>query len=291
MNDPAMFFRLRVEHTYFKNKNNLRIGFLPVGLSALLISKYILYFLERRDGFELYIDMKRLDMLSEILLEENTDHLEFIMMLKNGDFLNYTELDIPKSSFLVLKTPDIVNPVNPDGEAIALHQADFVSAADLTDFSSAAARNIPKEFFLKPNSFALIQLPFSKEENNETPVVVNGKINSFTGSIKFQARLTFWKYLFFPMEDSQFESIQVVDSKGQIRFPEMHEEEYSEGRLAYVTESDIRIPLQEISDYEFQLKGIQNGIEQTIIQRLAEPNSDYLSRENGKLYSTVFIYY
>jgi hypothetical protein len=119
----------------------------------------------------------------------------------------------------------------------------------------------------------------------------DGKLISSALAIKFNARSTFWKYLIYIREDSEFDSIQVNDPSGQINFSEMRVEEDPEGRLVYITESKSKIPLQEISDYQFQLKGKQNGIEQILIPRLAEPNPDYLSRDNGNLFSSIFIYY
>jgi hypothetical protein len=288
MADLAMFFRLNVEHTYFRSRKNINLGFRPVGLTVLLISKYIVYFLERGNGFELYADLDRLKMLYEYLQEEETDHLEFIMDIKDRDFLNYTELDISPGSFMLLRNPDKDIAA---GEVLALHQDDFVSENDLAALSSEAALNIPGELFLKPDSLALIQVPLRKKGDDIELVDGNGKLISSAGIIKFQARSTFWKYIFISKEDPQFDSMQVVDSTGQITFSKMVVEDGPEGSLTYVAESDATIPLREISDHQFQLKGTQNGTEHTIIQRLAAPNPDYLSRVNGKLFSTIFIYY
>jgi hypothetical protein len=288
MNDLAMFFRLQVEHTYFKKKRNLNLRFVPVGVAVNLINRFMLYFLERQDGFELYLDVSRMHILSEILSEENTDCLEFIMIMKHMNFLNYTEPDIPKGSFLLFQN---TNPVAAAGDLIPLHHSGFVSEDDLAYLTSEATRNIPGEFVLKPNSFALIRIPIRKKDNEVALVAADGKLLATSGIIRFRARSTFWKYILQAKEDLQFDSLKIIDSKGQVKFSNMVAGQDAEGSRVYVTESESMIPLQEISDYQFQLKGTQNGTEHTIIQRLAEPDPDYLSKDNGKLYSTIFIYY
>jgi hypothetical protein len=287
MTSLALFFSLFVEHGYFRKKQNLFLDFIPLGITTLLINKDLLFLRKRADGFELYPDMKRAGMIAEYLTEENSDCLEFLMAIKNHDFLNFTEPDIPGGSFLLLQKPGRSSP----GKPVLLHQSDFVSAGDLADLSSGEASAIPQEYLLKPFSFALIRVPLSRKGREVKLTDKNGTLVATTATIRFMARSTCWKYLFKTMEEPQFDTMQVVDAKGQYKFSKMVAGQDADGSIMHVAESVGNIPLREISDYHFQLKGIQNGIEHTIIQHLAEPNPDFLSRVNGKLTSTIFIYY
>jgi hypothetical protein len=288
MTSPSLFFRLQVNHNYFRKRQNFPLDFIPLGTAVMLMSKDLVYLRKRADGFELFLDTTRLSMLPEYLADADTDCLEFIMVLKNRDFLNFTELDIPYGSFLFLKTRD-ESAIS--GEMVTLHHAEFVSSDDLTNLSDASAAALPKEFLLKPNSFALIQIPFAKKSRDFIFGDKNGAVISITGSISFRARSTYWRYQFRSKEDQQFDAMQVIDLNGQFTFSEMVAGKDFDGSSMLVTESNERIPLQEISGYHFVLKGTQNGIEHTIISHLAEPGPDFLTRVNGKLSSTIFIYY
>jgi hypothetical protein len=288
MTNPTLFFRLHVEHTYFKSRKSMNLEFSPVGLTAMLISKFILYFLERSNGFELYIDMNRFNHFTDYLREEGAEWLGVIMTMKDRGFLNYTELDIPKGSFLLLKTS---LPADTDTETIKLHHSDVVGASDLAELSSEAGANIPGEFHQKPTSFAFIQIPFRKKGDEIELTDRNGNLNALSGVIMFEARSTYWKFILIPREELQFDSMQVTDTNGEVTFTKMAAGKDVQGSAAFISESLERIPLREISDYQFQLSGLQNGTNHTIIQRLAEPHPEYLSKVNGKLYSTIFIYY
>jgi hypothetical protein len=283
-----LLYRLRVEHTYFRKRNKLKLGFQPLGFCKSLITKHLLHFNELPDGFDLYSEKDKTDLIEQILKEENPDHLDFLMEIKSHDFLNFTELDMQKGYHLILKKPENSEPVK---GVIPLHKSDFVSSADLVDFSFKQPENIPKELLVSPDAYALIYLPVNRSEEIHNMTEDQGNHLTTHVIIRFKARSTYWKYLISAANGNRFDSLQVVDSSGQIGFTAMQMETDPEGYRFYSTVSDVALPLQEISENVLQLKGTQNGIEQMIISRLSAPNTNSLYRENGKLFSKIFIYY
>lgn len=117
----------------------------------------------------------------------------------------------------------------------------------------------------------------------------DGQLPSYTFSVTFHRRSTYWKYLIVPRYSNGIKQTIIHSEDNQASFSGPEEVSLSNGAKAWAFYSSKALELKEISDYHFQLKrGGANGSGKVLIGRLATPSIEMIKPESRKADSKVY---
>ncbi|NJL14411.1 MAG: hypothetical protein HC913_16315 [Microscillaceae bacterium] len=157
---------------------------------------------------------------------------------------------------------------------------------------------VPEALFPRP--LGLIRLSWQGKALEQLKSKLQQEESDFAPiqfEIPFLARATYWKYFIVPKYENGFQDVRIDTGKTEVRFTGPTLTHLPNGRAAYLFEADQTLPLQQISDFDFQLirhKDSKGKPIHRVIQRLplARPEAIHpASREaSSKIYSEIYVY-
>ncbi len=289
MADYRMLFNVKIEHTYFLNKEFKHIGFEPLLQTQKLIKNANLLITMSADSICLFYDHDVLDVLLACLEDLTEYEIAFKLRCTDTCFQNYTNLEFNSESCLCFEN---FSKTKQEGEITLLHENEIVSNTEIKPLSSVNFDYIlaPKDRNLSP--FGTLNIKLSDAKNNKNAIINSkGKIIPQRYVIRFGNRSIKWRYHLISTNADLFEKVYIEDEQHAILFSEPEEITLSNGTVALMTESKLPLLLEEHSNYTFQLKGIQNKLKRTLLKKIETPDIQSISGDNTHLFSQTYIYY
>ena len=161
------------------------------------------------------------------------------------------------------------------GAAIRLHQAEYLSEADLENLSSTLFHDVfsPRDLLVKPLMVVKIRIT----SNDAELLAEQHPVTSKNYFVNFRATQTIWKY--YLLGDIAKEGLYIADIDNGIEFESGQAETLSDARTALTFRSKTYIPLQERSGCRFQLRERNSGTGRVLIRRLPVASANQIGRE------------
>ena len=270
----SLLFSIYLEHRFFAEHCCRHFELTPtIDCQKIMSNTGIM---AKRDfrGIHLFYDDEKTDAL-RLFAADSDEPLHFFFKAYSRDtqFCNYTDLppQIDDAVFYLHNT----NASTGASDPIALHQGEFVSGKDLQRISSLLPGSAlsKKEKMTKP--FFVIDIFAGQSGDRLFDEHANVSPKAYV--VKFKNRETHWKY--FLLNDLAKEGNYIEDANNRTVFEKSSEAELQSQKPTLIYRSKTPIPLQEKSEYVFQLKERNAGNGRTLIKRLPVASADQLSRE------------
>ncbi len=242
------------------------------------------------NGIRVFYDHHSLETLR--LFADNPDEpLQLVFKAYAEDlwFSCYTELPAADEDSILYF--DNRNSIIDESDRLKLHTAEHVSEKDLVKLNTLPLAEVfnQRDHIVTPEFVVCIHMAPDEIRSLEQP----SKNTMQKYFISFKARETFWKY--YLIGNISKKKCFIVDLKNETEFEDTGQTSLPGGRNALTFRSKRKIPLQEESEFRFQLKEKGPNGGKVVIKRLPVASASQFCREiiDGKetIVSEIFINY
>ena len=281
-------FGIEVEHTYFSTGWCVGLEFVPTPESRKFIEKAGLLIRHTQSGVRIFFDQHSSEAL-RLFATDPDEPLRFVFKVFNRRrfFRAYTELTTPEED-AILYFDNQGGKIDVTGRH-RLHDADYVSAKDFEKLNSPKIAGIlsRKDRLLKPEF--IVSVRFGEKEIRILDVASKNAYPTYY--LKFRARETFWKY--YLLGSMTKKKSYIADLNNETEFEDTGQTALPGNRIALTFRSKKKIPLQEKSEFRFQLKEKDPNGGKVLIKRLPVASAGQFYREiidgNEAIVSEIFI--
>ncbi|MCP5003928.1 MAG: hypothetical protein GY941_08265 [Planctomycetes bacterium] len=267
-------FSITAEHLYFSDGICKGLKFVPSENTTRLIEKTGVILKSNDGGITLLFDKDRADAL-RLYVDDPVDPLSFCFKVYSLDsnFFNYTLPTIFSDNSIISLHNNTLNKVL--NKKKLLHRGEFITEDDFVSLDSPIVENAftDKDKLVKPHFIITVD------------IVVNGSClldrqNSNWGNcyfLRFKNRSTFWKYILMNKLCGEDRYVAGINTEIEFGMPTDIKLDGVEKSMEITSRS--MIPLQERSDYIFQLREKKTGNGKVLIKHLPVATAENIFKE------------
>ena len=267
-------FSIEAQHGFFSDGLCRELHCVPTPKTDMTINQTGLLTRNMMNGVRVFYDRNNLDSLRAHAAEPGEPlSLMFKVFSRDSRFMNYTEPPTYREGAVLYV--DSLSAQGGDNAKLRLHQEQHLGEADFQSLDSSLFEDVLSRTDRLIRPLVVVNIRFS--ENEASLLGEQSPATPKTYFVSFRAKETIWKY--YLLGEVAKEGLYITDLDNGIEFEMGEAESLSDNRPALTFRSKTLIPLQEKSDYRFQLRERNSGAEKVLIRRLPVASANQISRE------------